>query len=135
MHTKKRRSRGDWTPEKAQAWTLAFYPLAVILMAIFLVVSGRPLTTDHIGLFGALIVVGSLQAAVKRKGEKDVQSDDRGRHSDDLHRSRKEKLEQSDRFWPDNPDLWRSRLVRLRGNQMDGLSGTTPGPQCLHIAV
>jgi len=97
----------DWskiTPETTQAWGLAMYPIIVLVLAVFMVVTRRPITTDISGLFLGLTVAGSLQAAVKRKAASSADSNNNDRPDDDVRHSRNSELEGSDRRRSSNFD-------------------------------
>lgn len=101
------------TPEKAQAWSLAMYPLVILALVIFMIVTNRPITTDVIGLFMGLIAAGSLKAVVQKKGDDRAKSDDSSDHSRNVHRTRSEELETNDWRRPDDPNRWRYSHISL----------------------
>jgi hypothetical protein len=107
----------DWskfTPETTQAWGLAMYPIIVLVLAVFMVVTRRPITTDISGLFLGLTVAGSLQAAVKRKAASNADSNNNDRADDDIHRSRNSELEVGDWRRPSDTNSGPNHRVRLQ---------------------
>ncbi len=118
MNKNQRRDWSQFTPEKAQAWGLAMYPLIVIILVVFMVVSRRQVTTDISGLFLGLTVAGSLQAAVKKRGVQNAQSNDSRDSDDDIRGSSNSALEIRDRGRPNNSDRGTDRSLRVRLSQM-----------------
>jgi len=81
------------TPEKTQAWSLALYPAVVLGLVVFMILSGRQVTTDVIGLFIGLIAAGSLKAVVQKKGGERVNSSDISDSSRGIHPPGSQELE------------------------------------------
>lgn len=72
----------EFTPEIAQAWTLALYPAAMLLGVAFLLGTNTEITTEIIGLFIGLLTAGSLEAAVKKSRSKNGESGANRSYSD-----------------------------------------------------
>jgi len=114
--------RGSWSPEKTQAWTLALYPLVIIGLSIFMVLTEKKITTDVSGLFLGLLTAGTLHAAAtKKKGESNADSNDSHPDDESVRKSGDPEVESRNRSWTDNLNRWRNGHFRVRRNQMGGL--------------
>lgn len=106
----------DWsklTPERTQAWGLAMYPIIVLVLAVFMVVTRRPITTDISGLLLGLTVAGSLQAAVKRKVDGSAESNNTNDPGGNVRGTSNTSLENSSRGRTGNPDNGSNSRIRI----------------------
>lgn len=123
-----------FTPEKTKAWTLALYPAAAAIGVAFLLITNRPITTEIIGLFVALLTAGGLQVAIKKNGDASNDNPDRASDRDrGLRNTRSKELGQDDWRGTDDSDRWGHRCVRIWRGQMGRLSTAAAGIRRVRI--
>lgn len=110
-----------FTPEKTKAWTLALYPAAAAVGVAFLLITNRPITTEIIGLFVALITAGGLQVAIKKNGDSYADPDRTSSRDRGVRDTGSKELGKDDWRGTDDSDRWGNRCVSIRGREMGGL--------------
>lgn len=104
------------TPDNLYAWTLALYPLAILVGFGFLLITHQEITTELVGLFIGLLTAGSLKVAIKGGNNREENGDGNYRRNSNNHLRDigRDELGASDRGGADDSDHRFNVLVWLR---------------------
>lgn len=119
MSDKKKVWGKGFTPNNVYTWSLALYPISILLGLGFLLITNVKITTELAGLLIGLLTAGGLKVAIKSDKDKEEDKDDyyHRNYLDYIRRFVNIELEQNDRRGPDDSDRrfdFHDRVYRRR---------------------